>query len=98
MFPGSTAGSGSSTVTAAALVQSLALELSHSVGAAKKKKKRLKMVNFLLCIFYYTHTQLNQAWFNAYCKKKTREQKGWRLPHEAMTRPERADPSTVNMN
>ena len=34
----------------------------------------LKMVNFMLCVFYYTYTKtLNRAWMNAYRKKKKKD-------------------------
>ena len=40
-FLGDTAGSGSCIVTAVTLVPSLALELLHAPGAAKKEKEKL---------------------------------------------------------
>ena len=56
----------------------------------------LKMVKFMLCVFYYTYTKtLNRAWMNAYSKKKNR-QRNKRTGE--MTNHERIDLSTDDMN
>ena len=48
-FPRGTAGKGSSIVTAAVWVQSVAWEFTHAEGPSKKKKKGKDLMDLGLC-------------------------------------------------